>query len=75
MRIVQNYKELARAQRLAVNSRLSYKYVLNNGSPTVQSAPLAYTPPPAPPAPANLLYTIAGDPLQTISGANLTTIS
>lgn len=75
MRIVQNYKELARARRLAVNSRLSYKSVLNNGSPVTQSYVAPYTPPPQPPAPVSQMYTIAGDPLKTIAGANIYTIS
>jgi len=75
MRIVQNYRDLQRARRLATNSRLSLKNILNNGSPTTQGTAIAYTPPPAPPAPANQLYTIAGDALQTITGAYLTRIS
>lgn len=74
MRIVQNYKDLQRSKRLAVNSRLSYQKVLNNGTPSMQSLPTFYTPPPAPPKPVYDLYTIAGDPLKTIAGANLTTI-
>lgn len=75
MRIVQNYKDLQRSRRLAMNSRLSFKNIINNGSPATQSAPgIAYTPPPAPPVPVNAMYTIAGDPLKTIAGAYLTTI-
>jgi hypothetical protein len=71
MRIVQNYKELERAKRLASNNRLSYRSVLKNGTPASQSIPVFYTPPPVP---ANEMYTIAGDPLRTIAGAYLTTI-
>lgn len=75
MRIVQNYRELARAKRLATNSRLSYKNVLNNGSPVTQSfVPSPYTPPPEPPVPGNQMYTIAGDALKTIAGVNIYTI-
>jgi hypothetical protein len=76
MRIVQNYRDLQRSRRLAINSRLSYKRVVNNGSPATQSASgIAYTPPPAPPVPANEMYTIAGDSLRTIAGSFITTIS
>jgi hypothetical protein len=76
MRIVQNYKELLRAKRLASNNRLSYRSILNNGTPATQSLPVFYTPPPVPDnVPDNEMYTIAGDALKTIAGANLTTIS
>lgn len=75
MRIVPNYNDLQRSRRLAMNSRLSFKNIINNGSPASQSAPgIAYTLPPAPPVPVNAMYTVAGNPLKTIAGAYLTTI-
>jgi hypothetical protein len=46
MRIVPNYRDLQRAKRLATNSKLSFKSVVNNGSPTSQGT--AIIPPPVP---------------------------
>ena len=51
MRIVPNYKDLERAKRLAINNRLSFKSVVNRGSPTSQSTGIPAVPPAVPPAP------------------------
>jgi hypothetical protein len=74
MRIVQNFKDLERSKRLAAKNRLSFKNILNMGSPVSQSIPSTEN---VPSEPANTIYTIAGDPLETIAGGYtyITTIS
>jgi hypothetical protein len=73
MRIVQSFKDVERAKRLASQNRLAFKNILNMGSPVSQGSPSAPESTPSV-VPANALYTIAGDPLKTIAGAYITRI-
>jgi len=46
-----NFSDLARKQRLAVNNRLSFNRVVNNGSPASQGDSIPATPPASVPGP------------------------
>jgi hypothetical protein len=69
-----NHNTQARQQRLAANSRLSFKNILNSGSPACQSLAIP-APAPAPDIPANAIYAIDDDALISIGGDDIVSIA